>query len=119
MNAFTAYHESAVATQTPGRIVVMLYDGAIKFLNKAIAAMEANDIAAKAQYIEKASAVIEELDASLNVEIGGEMAVNLRRLYEFCLRHITKAHLRNDPQQLREVINILQDLNEAWKAVTA
>lgn len=117
MNRLAAYQENAVGTQTRGKLVVMLYEGAIKFLKQAIPAIEANDVPTKNTSLQKAQAIIDELDGSLNTETGGELAENLRRLYDFLRRHLILANLRNDVQRVREAIGILEELHSGWKAI--
>ncbi len=113
------YRDNSVATLPPGRMVVALYDGAIKFLNRAVYALEQGDVAQKGVYISKAIAVIDELDCSLNMDAGGEIAQNLRSLYVFMVRHLQQANMQKDPQKIREVISLLTEVNSGWKAVTA
>jgi flagellar protein FliS len=113
----SAYKDNAISTQSKGRIVVMLYDGAIKFLDQAVKALEENNIAEKGKYVAKAMDIINELDAVLDIEAGGEVAANLRNLYGFMRRHLQVGHLSNDVQTIREVRSLLNDLNEGWKAV--
>ena len=117
MTGYAEYKDNSVLTQPPGKLVVMLYDGAIRFLQRAAAALEAGDHPAKAEYLNKAQAVINELSNSLDLEAGGEIAANLRALYEWMSRHLTAAVVRKDPQAIRDVIACLTDLNEGWKAV--
>ncbi len=112
------YQQNAVATQTRGRLVVLLYDGAIKFLEQAKGELAAGHDAAKGTYINKALAIINELDACLDMEKGGEIASNLRRLYQFMIRHLSQANTHRDPQRIQDVIDCLKDLNEGWKAIT-
>ena len=119
MDAITAYKESSVSTQTRGRLIVLLYEGAVKFLRQAIKAIEAGDYAAKGQYIGRAQAIITELDSCLNTEAGGEIADNLRRLYDFMRRHLDEANMHRDRERIREVITCMEDLLEGWKAITA
>ena len=119
MSGISAYQENAVATQSRGRLIVLLYDGAVKFLRQAIAEIEKEDWAAKGLLINKAAAIIDELDLCLDIEAGGEITTNLRSLYTFIGRHLTEANVKRDPQRLREVIKILEELNEGWKAITA
>jgi len=113
-----AYKENAVLTQSRGRIVVMLYEGAIKFLHQAIQAIEDGDHKAKAGFLGRAMDIIWELDNCLDIEAGGEIAQNLRSLYGFMRRHLLDAAIKRDPQRIRDVIACLEDLNEGWKAVT-
>lgn len=119
MNGFNAYQETAVLTQNKGRIIVMLYDGAIKFLKQAIKNLEAKDYEAKGRDIEKAQDIILELNTVLDMETGGEVAQNLRSLYNFMNKHLNQANVRADAQMIREVINLLEELNQSWRAITA
>jgi len=96
----------------------MLYDGAVKFLKLAIQELEAGDYAAKGQYINRAQDIINELNAVLDMEGGGEVATNLRKLYLFMGRRLSEANAKRDPQMIREVITLLEELNQSWKAIT-
>jgi flagellar protein FliS len=118
MNGFHAYQETAVTTQNRGRLIVMLYDGAIKFLRQAIQDLEQNDFAAKGNHIIRAQDILYELNTVLDVEKGGQVAQNLRALYNFMQRHLSEANLRKDPQMLKEVIGMLEELNQSWRAIT-
>jgi flagellar protein FliS len=118
MNAINTYRENAVATQTRGRLIVLLYEGAVKYLKQALKELEAGHMSAKGEYINKAVAIVNELDACLDVEAGGDVAANLRSLYHFMIRHLGEANIHRDPQRVREVIDCLQSLNEGWKSVT-
>ena len=118
MNGSGFYEETAVTTQSRGRLVVMLYDGAIKFLKQAVKALQAGDLEAKAQNIGRARDIIFELNTVLDLEAGGEVAQNLRTLYNFMNSHLTQANNSNDVQMMREVIGLLNNLNEGWRAVS-
>ena len=118
MKGIGAYQDAAIGTQSKGRLIVMLYDGAIKFLKLAIQELQAENYAAKGQYINRAQDIINELDAVLDMEAGGEIAQNLRKLYGFMGRHLRQANAKRDPQMLQEVINLLEELNPSWKAIT-
>jgi len=113
-----AYHENAVATQTGARLVVLLYEGAIKFLGQAKQDLEASDFKAKGEHIVKALAIICELDSCLDLEKGGDVAGNLRGLYHFMIQHLNEANVHCDPQRIQNVIDCLRDLNAGWKAIT-
>jgi flagellar protein FliS len=112
------YKETAVTTQSKGRLIVLLYDGAIKFLNLAMKALDAGDYAEKGKYLNKARDIINELNAVLDTDAGGEVATNLRRLYLFMNRHLSEANTKRDPQMIRDVITLLEELNQGWKAIT-
>ena len=118
MDGIAAYQENAVSTQSKGRIIVMLYDGAIKFMRLAILEIEKNNYEAKGQYINKALNIINELNVVLDMEAGGEIAINLRKLYIFMNNHLSQANIKCDPQMVREVIKLMEELNRGWKAIT-
>jgi flagellar protein FliS len=117
MKGIETYHQTAIGTQSKGRLIVMLYDGAIKFMKLAIRELEAGNHAAKGQYINRAQDIINELNAVLDMEGGGEIAFNLRRLYAFMNRRLVEANNQRDPQMIREVIGLMEELNQSWKAI--
>jgi len=119
MSGIRAYHENAVATQSRGRLIVLLYEGAIKFLRHAIAEIEKQNWEAKGQFINRALAIIDELDVCLDMDGGTDIATNLRGLYAFLRRHLREANAHRDPKRLGEAIKILEELNEGWKAITS
>ncbi len=118
MKGIGAYQQAAIGTQSKGRLIVMLYDGAIKFLKLAIKELEAENYAAKGRYINRAQDVINELNAVLDTDAGSEIAGNLRRLYLFMGRRLSEANAKRDPQMIREVITLMEELNGSWKAIT-
>lgn len=118
MSQLTAYQDNAVATQSKGRLVVMLYDGAIKFMKLAIMELEAGNMETKGQYINRAQDIINELNAVLDVEQGGEIAVNLRKLYVFMSNRLNEANSNRDPNMIHDVIRLMEELNQGWRTVT-
>ena len=119
MNPNTLYEETSVTTQSKGRLVVMLYDGAVRFLRKAELALEDGDYQAKGMYINKAQDIILELNSVLDMQSGAEIASNLRKLYNFMRSHLNRANRECSPQMIREVIGLLNQLNQGWRAVNA
>lgn len=115
MNAIRAYQENAIVTQPRGRIVVLLYEGAIKFLRQAQKELAAGNLAAKGEYIHKATAILNELDGCLDMDSGGQIAQNLRQLYHFMIQHLTEANIHRDTKRIQSVIQCLTELNEGWK----
>lgn len=118
MNGVSAYQETSIATESKGRLVVMLYDGAIKFMRLAIKELEAKDYEAKGRYIDRAQDIINELNAVLDMESGGEIAANMRKLYVFMSKRLSEANVQRDPQMIREVISLMEELNKGWKAIS-
>ncbi|MHC4559787.1 MAG: flagellar export chaperone FliS [Planctomycetota bacterium] len=117
MNGITAYQDNTVTTQSKGRLIVLLYDGAIKFMKLAIKELEADNYQAKGQYINKAQDIINELSAVLDINAGGEIAANLRKLYCFMNNRLSEANIKRDPQMIREVIELMEELNQSWKVI--
>ena len=117
MQKFDAYQKSTFDTSGNVRIVSLLFDGAINFIKLGRVKMGERDIAGKGLYIGKATALVGELTSSLNMEEGGEIARNLRRLYDFVLDRLLKANLKNDAVALDEAEKVLQELREGWKGM--
>jgi flagellar protein FliS len=117
MQRFDAYQKSTLDTSDNVRIVTLLFDGAINFIKIGREKMGEHDIAGKGHYIGKATAIVGELTSSLNMEAGGEIARNLRRLYDFILDRLLKANLKNDVAALDEAERVLQTLREGWKGM--
>ena len=117
MKGIAAYQDSAVTTQSKGRLIVLLYDGAIKFMKLAIKELETNNYEAKGQYIIKAQNIINELNAVLDMNAGGEIATNLRQLYCFMNNRLSEANIKHDSKMIREVIELMEELNQSWKAI--
>ena len=111
------YEETNVITQDRGKIIVMLYDGAIKFLNQAINAIQRNDDEAKGRYILRAQDIIMELNNVLDLEAGGQVSVNLRQLYIFMWKHLNQANVKRDADMIKKVVELLHELNQGWRAV--
>jgi flagellar protein FliS len=106
--------ETSVAAARPIDLVVMLYDGACEAIIKAIAHMQAGNIAAKGEAITKVIRIIDEgLKAALDPR-GGEITANLRNLYDYMNHRLLQGSLKNDPAALEEVRALLIDLKGAW-----
>lgn len=117
-NANQAYTEASVTTAPPARLVVMLYDGAVRFLLQAATSMRAGDVAHARERLRRAEAIIDELNLSLDMS-QGEIATRLRSIYLFCKRHLIEAHLRGDVEAVEEVSRLLADLRESWVELAA
>lgn len=115
MNAYmNHYQNNQVLTASPEQLLVMLYDGAIRFVRQAKLAIEENRTADKAKAISKAMAIITEFSNTLNYEVGGEIALDLSRLYDFMTRELAAVNVRSDARRLEPVDRILLDLREAF-----
>ncbi len=109
-----AYHEASVMTASPEQLVVMLYDGAGRFLRQAEAAMTGGGTWLQAsEKLSRAEAIIDELMATLDMD-AGEMAERLQALYVFCKTHLIEARLERDPDRVDQVARLLAELRGAW-----
>ncbi len=94
--------------------MIMLYDGAIRFLNQGIQAIESKTIDKRAYFINKASAIIAEFAATLDYSQNAELAEDLKALYGYMLKRLMEGNMHNNPQPLEEVRNLLSELRETW-----
>jgi flagellar secretion chaperone FliS len=112
-----SYQQNAILTAPPGRLVVMLYDGAGRFLRRAAAATREGDIEGSNRSLQRAEAIIDELLATLDFEQGGEIAASLRDLYLFCRRELNEARFGRDADRVETVADLLAELREAWAQI--
>jgi len=113
-----AYRREAVLAASRGQLVVMLYDGARRFLRQAAAAMRAREVERSHNTLRRAELIIAHLDGTLDFE-QGELAENLHALYAFCLRHLNEGRFARDAAKLDEVCTLLGELRESWAQIVA
>lgn len=118
-NAAQHYKEQQILNATPAERVVLLYDGAIKFLLQAKHAIEEKDIQGRFNANKRASDIIFYLQDTLNMENGGEIAVNLYRIYGYMLRRLIEVDIKNDVEAVDDVISKLRELNASWKKIAS
>ena len=111
------YTNHSAQTATPGQLVVMLYDGAVRFLLQAATAMRAEDNLGCDAKLRRAEAIIDELHATLDKERGGVIASRLEGIYVFCKRHLIEARIERDPNMIDRVSELLGELREAWQQI--
>jgi len=111
------YKRTEITTADKGRLIVLLYEGAITFLVRAKDALEKQDYEAKCNFINRAQDIITELNSSLNMSDGGEVAINLRQLYNFISEHLVKAKIKEEARLIDQVVEMLSSLLEAWRQV--
>ncbi|MGA2748485.1 MAG: flagellar export chaperone FliS [Verrucomicrobiota bacterium] len=113
-----SYRKVATQTATPGQLVLMLYDGAIGFLEKALTGFTHTDPLLFNQTINnnilRAQAIIHEMNVSLNMEAGGEVAANFRRLYNYLYRRLREANHGKQREPIEETIARLRVLRDSW-----
>ncbi len=109
------YKQIAVKTATRGQILLLLYEAAIQNVKKATACLDKQDLAGKGTHIVKAHDILNELVNSLDIEIGGDVARNLERLYNFMTDQLVKANLENSKEALQQVQKLLETLLGGWR----
>jgi flagellar secretion chaperone FliS len=114
-NPYARYQDTKFSTTNKGALIVMLYDGAIRFLEEAKNRMKVKDFGGKGYYIDKAYGAINELRASLNFNADKKLADSLNQLYFFMTKQLSKATLDNDTKAVDIVIDLLKGLKEAWE----
>lgn len=122
-NAYSAYQKTSVNTASQGRLVVLLYEGAIKHLTAAIALIEADgkikpgNIEQYGIHLQKAQAIITELQVSLDMEKGGEIAKNLMSLYLYFNEQLMGCTISHDKTKIEFVLNMMNQLVESWRYI--
>jgi flagellar protein FliS len=114
-----AYQRAAVLTASQEQLIVMLYDGANRFLSQASAALAERQIEVAHNRLRRAERIISHLQASLDFERGGEIAPRLAAIFIFCQRHLNQARMHADPDRIEQVRGLLGTLRDAWAEVAA
>ena len=108
------YLSMQILSAKPEKLILMLYDGAIRFIQQGIKAMEENDIELANRNLLRSQNIMVELMASLNFEKGGELAANLFRVYEFMHYTLVQANVKKEAEPLTRVAEQLKRLRESW-----
>ncbi len=113
-NYVDEYRKNAVMSATPLQLIVMLYDGSLRFLDLGIKAMKSKKYYEQNENFQKAQKIIVELISSLNEEAGGEIASNLKNIYVFIYDSLVKSNLEDDVELALKCRKIIADLRGAW-----
>ena len=111
-----SYRQTEVQSRTPLELVVMLYDGAIRFLNVGALAMRNGDFVQARDRVRRAEAIIDELNYSLDMS-QGEVATRLRSIYIFSKSHLLQGNLQRNPEAIDTVVRLLAELRDAWERI--
>jgi flagellar secretion chaperone FliS len=114
-----AYKQQSILTATPGQLVVMLYDGCVRFLHQGAQSMRDGGIAEAGSRLQRAEAIIDELLSTLDLEQGGVIASRLQGIYVFCLRQLMEARVERDPAKVEKVAELLSELRDSWVEIAA
>jgi flagellar protein FliS len=112
--AMQQYQRTQVETASPTRLVVLLYDGAIRFCHKAQEAMRKGELETQHINLIRVQRIVGELIGSLNREAGGEVATDLNRVYTYLLEELVKANLYDKPEILDHAMWVLGELRASW-----
>lgn len=117
-NPSNPYRQIAAQTAPPGKLVLMLFDGALRFLASALSGFESDDPAVRNEAIHnnilKTQAIVNELNVSLDMNAGGELATHLRRLYQYLDARLWESNIKKDPTGLEEAVERLSVLRDSW-----
>ncbi len=116
-NAHDQYKTIQITTVDRGRLLLMMYEGAIKFLKQSKSGLEDGDIVKFCRFLSKGQAIIAELMNTLDFEKGGEIAKDLDRLYDFMMFYLTEANLYRDPKRVGKVISLIETIYSAYKEI--
>ena len=117
MNQYAQYNNSKILTASPAELTLMLYEGAIKFTNIAIMAIEKNDIEKAHNNIKRVERIIEEFRSTLDHKY--PVAEDFDRVYVYLLQRLFEANIKKDKEILEEVNTHLRSMRDTWKEVMA
>lgn len=113
-NALNVYQQNSVNTASKEKLLIMLYDGLVKFIKQGIIGIEGNDIQIANVNLVKAQNIILEFMSTLNMEIGGEMAKSLMMLYDYMYRRLVEANIKKDAEIAKEILGFSEELKETF-----
>ena len=114
-NRPNAYQDTAIQTSSPTKLVVMLYEGAIRFLREAVSAIQSKNLDRKRQSLDRAVAIVQHLNSTLDMDKGGEVAVDLNKLYSYITTRILDGSIKLETAPLEEAIKLLNTLLTGWE----
>ena len=116
--AYQQYRQTQIQTATAENLILMLYQGAIKFAKQALIALENSEIEECHNKLLRVQDILDELSNSLNLQTG-DIAINLQNIYEYMNYRLVQANVSKDPKQITEVIEMLNELFETWSVVVS
>lgn len=116
---YKQYSHNEISTSSQGKLILMMYDGAIKNVKLAMRCLEKKDIAGRGMHIRKSHDIINELSLALDPKKGADIAQKLERLYQFMLSQLILATIKAEAKPLESVLNVLYTLQEGWKQVVS
>ena len=117
-NIMNNYNQLNLSIDNPAKLILMMYEGALRFASFAKKAIKEDDIEKKVKFINKTSDIFLELIRILDFEKGGDVAYYLNGLYSYQLELLAKANVENNTEYIDQVMNVLKELIAAWKEET-
>ncbi|HOB40327.1 MAG: flagellar export chaperone FliS [Limnochordia bacterium] len=117
-HAYQLYRQTQVSTASPGELLLMLFDGAIRFARQAQEHLRQGDLEAANSKLIRVQDIVSELNLSLDLSVG-EIAVNLQQLYTYIYDRLVQANIRKDPEIVEEALVLLMELRDTWEQVVA
>jgi flagellar protein FliS len=116
-NGYDVYKQNAVNTNTQGNLIIMLYEGALRFIDTAIKAIDEKDIKKANDNLIKAQDIFYELRVTLNFEQGDELAGQLESLYTYFITELIEANLKKDKERCINTRAMINELYQSWKQI--
>ncbi|MFY9147353.1 MAG: flagellar export chaperone FliS [Bacillota bacterium] len=116
-NPYEAYRRTQIQTASRGELLLMLYDGAIKFANQAKKAIEDGEVAHAHLRLIRVQDIVAELSATLDHDSSPDIADGLAKLYDYMMHLLVQANIKKDTEPLDQVISMLLELRETWRQV--
>jgi flagellar protein FliS len=117
--ALNQYRRMQIGTSSPAKLVVLMYEGAARFLERAACQLERGEIEDSAYWLDRSMAIVQELLETLDFEHGGGIASQLGGVYTMSLREMLRARLRKDAEILRKLSRLYIDLKQGWEEIAA
>lgn len=114
-SALNAYQQNSVYTASKEKLLLMLYEGLVRFIKQAITSLEEKDFQKAHTNLIKSQNIILEFMATLNMEVGGELAKSLMALYDYMYRRLVEANIKKDVDIVKEVLEFAEELKEAFE----
>ena len=115
--SFNQYQRTQFTTADQGQLILMMYDGAVRFIEQARARMAAKDIPGKGLYIGKTQSIISELNGCLDLKKGGNLATSLETLYLYVNNQLSLANIKNSFDHLDNALRVVKELREGWRGI--
>lgn len=116
-NPYQVYQQTQIKTVSQGKLILMLYEGALGFLNQALKVMSEKNFEEINYYLLRTQNIMDELTNTLNLTAGGEVARHLYTFYQTINKLLVEANIKTDPLLVKRAIKMLEEMQEAWQII--